>query len=130
MLIDELRSVPLFADLTDEERARVADVLAETDADLGTVLAREGDFAYHLFVVRAGLAAVTVDGQLRTTLGPGDSFGEIGVIERGQRTADVVAVTPMRLLTMKVWEFNKLSEEVPAFASRAKELAQQRLDQH
>ena len=128
MLDDDLRSIPLFADLSDDERAKIAEKLSETDVDLGHVLAREGEFAYHLFVVRDGLAAVTIEGELLATLEPGSSFGEIGVIERGRRTANVVAVTPMRLLTMTVWDFNSLAEEIPEFAARARTLAEQRLE--
>lgn len=127
MLTEDLRSTPLFEKLTDSERERVAERLTEEEVDLGTVLARQGDFASHLFVVAEGIAVVTVDGELVTTLGPGNTFGEIGVAERGHRTANVVAVSPMRLLTMTVADFNELASELPDFATRAKALAQARL---
>ena len=88
MLTDELRSIPVFKNLTDSQRKRVAERLQEVEVDLGTVLARQGDFAYHLFVVREGTAVVTIDGELVTSLGPGSTFGEIGVLDHGvgQRT--------------------------------------------
>ena len=127
MLTDELRSIPLFANLTDDQRATLAERLEETTVDLGTVLAREGEFAYHLFVVLDGLAAVTVDGSLVATLDRGSSFGEIGVIRQDRRTANVVAVTPMRLLNMAVWDFKALAEEMPEFAAHAATLAEERL---
>ena len=127
MLTDELRSIPLFQNLNDRQRERAAERLAEVDVDLGTVIARQGDCAYHLFVVREGRAAVTIDGELVTSLGPGSSFGEIGIIEHGRRTANVVAATPMRLLTMTVDDFEELATELPEFAGHARAVAQLRL---
>ena len=128
MLADELRSVPLFKNLTDSQRERAAERLQEVDVDLGAVIARQGDFAYHLFVVREGTAAVTIDGELVTSLGPGSTFGEIGVLDRGRRTANVVAATPMRLLTMTMGDFDELAADLPEFAAHAKTMAQYRLD--
>jgi len=127
MLTDQLRSTPLFEKLTDSQRERIAERLTEDDVDLGAVLARQGDFAYHLFVVVEGMAAVTVDEELVTMLRPGNTFGEIGIVERGRRTANVVALSPMRLLTMTIWDFNALTEEFPEFGARATALAQGRL---
>ena len=124
---DDLRSIPLFTNLTDDQRERAAERLKQVDVDLGTVLARQGDFAYHLFVVREGTAVVTIDGELVRTLGPGSTFGEIGILDRGRRTANVVAVTPLRLLTMTIWDFNELTADMPEFAAHAKTVAQQRL---
>jgi CRP/FNR family cyclic AMP-dependent transcriptional regulator len=128
MLTDQLRSTPLFEKLTDSQRERIAERMKEVDVDLGAVLARQGDMAYHLFVVLEGTAAVTiVDGELVTLLRPGNTFGEIGVLDHGRRTANVVAVSPMRLLTMTIEDFTELAEEFPEFAARAKALAQARL---
>ena len=128
MLSDEIRSIPLFKNLTDSQRKRAAERLQEVDVDLGAVIARQGDFAYHLFVVREGLAVVTIDGELVTSLGPGSTFGEIGVLDRGRRTANVVAATPMRLLTMTMGDFDELAADLPEFAAHAKTMAQYRLE--
>lgn len=128
MLADDIRSIPLFANLSDGQRGTVASKLAEEDVELGAVLARQGDFAYHHFVVREGRAAVIIDGSLITTLEPGSSFGEIGVLQHGRRTADVVAITPMRLLTLTMWDFNALADEMPGLKAHAKFLAEERLE--
>ena len=101
---------------------------ARLDIELGAVIARQGDFAYHLFVVREGTAAVTIDDELVTSLGPGSTFGEIGMIEHGRRTANVVAATPMRLLTMSVGDFEELADDLPEFAAHARAMAQYRLE--
>lgn len=128
MLTDELRSIPVFSNLTDGQRERAAARLQEVDVELGAVIARQGDFAYHLFVVREGTAAVTIGDELVTSLGPGSTFGEIGMIEHGRRTANVVAATPMRLLTMSVGDFEELADDLPEFAAHARAMAQYRLE--
>jgi len=128
MTTDELRSIPLFDSLTDEQLADVARRFTDVEVDLGTVLARRGDFAYHFFLVRAGIAAVAVDERLLTTLGPGDTFGEIGILRRGKRTANVVALTEMRLATMTIWDFNEVSHSVPQLVDRARAVAEERLE--
>jgi CRP-like cAMP-binding protein len=128
MLSDELRSIPVFSNLTDGQREAAAARLQEVDVELGAVIARQGDFAYHLFVVREGTAAVTIGDELVTSLGPGSTFGEIGMIEHGRRTANVVAATPMRLLTMSVGDFEELADDLPEFAAHARAMAQYRLE--
>lgn len=128
MTTDDLRLIPLFKNLTDDQRARAAGRLTEEHADLGTVLARQGDFAHHLFVVMEGTAAVSIDGVRVTLLGPGSTFGEIGVLEHGRRTADVVAATPMRLLTLTAEDFEELAGELPEFAAHARSMARFRLE--
>jgi CRP-like cAMP-binding protein len=128
MLTDELRSIPVFSNLTDGEREAAAARLQEVDVELGAVIARQGDFAYHLFVVREGTAAVTIGDELVTSLGPGSTFGESGMIEHGRRTANVVAATPMRLLTMSVGDFEELADDLPEFAAHARAMAQYRLE--
>ena len=127
MVTDDLRLIPLIKNLTDSQRALAAERLTEVHADLGAVIARKGDFAYHLFVVMEGTAAVTIDDEVVTSLGPGSSFGEIGLLEHGRRTANVVAATPMRLLIMSTQDFEELSAEAPEFAAHAKSIAQFRL---
>src|SRR5262245_41474361 len=126
MLSDELRSIPLFQNLTDDQRERAAERLKEVDVELGAVLARQGDFAYHLFVVRSGSAVVTIDDEVVRSLGPGSTFGEIGLLEKGRRTANVVAATPMQLLTLTIWDFREFAADIPEFDAHAKALAQVR----
>ena len=128
MLTDELRSIPIFKNLSDGQRKLAAERLQEVDVDLGAVIARQGDFAYHFFVVREGTAAVTIDGELVASLGPGSTFGEIGILDRGRRTANVVAATPMRLFTLTMGDFDELAAVLPEFAAHAKTMAKYRLE--
>ncbi|WP_457254387.1 cyclic nucleotide-binding domain-containing protein [Pedococcus sp. P5_B7] len=124
----ELASIPLLADLTTEQRAMVAEKLSERQVDVGTVLAREGDYAYSLFFVVDGLAAAAHDTRLLTTLRPGDWFGEIGVLTHSTRSANVVALSTMRLLTLMAWDFSDLMQELPVLGNRIRERALERLE--
>ncbi|KRF28788.1 cyclic nucleotide-binding domain-containing protein [Phycicoccus sp. Soil802] len=125
---EELASIPLLADLTPEQRAMVAEKLNEREVDVGTVLAREGDYAYSLFFVVDGLAAAAHETRLLTTLRPGDWFGEIGVLTHSTRSANVVALSRMRLLTLMAWDFSDLMHELPALGTRIRERAMERLE--
>ena len=125
---EELASIPLLADLTTEQRAAVAQRLSEREVDVGTVLAREGDYAYSLFFVVDGMAAAAHETRLLTTLRPGDWFGEIGVLTHSTRSANVVALSRMRLLTLMAWDFSDLLKELPELGERIRERALERLD--
>lgn len=116
-----LEEIPLFAGLTDEERAQVASALSEVTAEPGDMLAVQGDNAYQLFVIDSGEAEVRQDGELIRTLGPGDVFGEIGLLATGTRTASVVAASPMRLRAMFIRQFKDLERTMPQLASSLRE---------
>ena len=121
-----LEDIPLFADLTDEERAQVASALREDTAEPGTMLAVQGDNAYQLFIIDSGTADVTQNGELIRTLGPGDVFGEIGLLATGTRTASVVATSPMRLRAMFIRDFKDLERSMPQLASSLREAMSER----
>jgi len=123
----DLSSIPLLADIDPDQRAAVTEQLQEQDAALGTVLAERGEFAHRFFVILDGLAAVTANEKHLTTLGPGDFFGEIGLMDQDRRTANVVAITPMRLATMMAWDFQELTSQAPAVAEAVQTAIQERL---
>jgi CRP-like cAMP-binding protein len=116
-----LTQIPLFADLTAEERAEVGARLREVTVAAGTSLVTQGENAYHLFVIESGHADVRKDGEVVTTLSPGDVFGEIGLLATGTRTASVVATSPMRLLAMFLGEFKQIERRLPGLAESLRE---------
>jgi CRP-like cAMP-binding protein len=75
----------LFAGLTDDERSEIAACMRDVTVEAGTTLASEGDNAYELFVIEAGDADVHKGGEVVRKLGPGDVFGEIGLLATGTR---------------------------------------------
>jgi CRP-like cAMP-binding protein len=117
----DLDDVPLFAHLTDEERAEVAASLRDVTVDADSMLAIQGDNAYQWFVIESGTAEVLRDGEVVRTLGPGDVFGEIGLLATGTRTASVMATTPMRLGAMFLRDFKQLERRMPGLASSLRE---------
>ena len=122
-----LDQIPLFAALSAEERTEVAACLREVTVDAGTSLATQGDNAYELFVIEAGVAEVRKDGEILRTLSAGDVFGEIGVLATGTRTASVVATSLMRLVAMFVREFKQLERRMPALATTLRQTMAERV---
>jgi CRP/FNR family cyclic AMP-dependent transcriptional regulator len=110
-----LATIPLFAELTLDQRARVAGVCEELAIDEGATLLKEGDFGYAMFAITAGTADVVQNGVVVRKLGPGEVFGEIAVLSGGRRTATVIATSPMRVVTVlnrDVWQLEKDAPDV------------------
>jgi CRP/FNR family transcriptional regulator, cyclic AMP receptor protein len=122
-----LAQVPMFADLTEDDRAEVAACMREVTVDAGTALATEGDNAYELFVIEEGDADVHKGGEVVRKLGPGDVFGEIGLLATGTRTASVIATSPMRLVAMFSREYKRLENQMPGLAKSLRETMAQRV---
>ena len=108
-------AIPAFAGLDDEERDAIADAGKVVEVPAGALLTSEGEFGYTFFVVDEGSAEVTAEGRPIAELGPGDFFGEIGLLVTGRRTASVTARTPMRLLALFEQDFRRACARVPAF---------------
>ena len=123
-----LRDVPFFADLGKRELEQVGRWTDQVDVEAGTVLGRQGSVAYEFFVILDGAAEVRVDGVRVSDLGPGDFFGEIGLLESARRTATVVAATPMRLIVVFGREFRAMERELPSVAAKVREAIRERLE--
>jgi CRP-like cAMP-binding protein len=108
-----LKSLPPFDALPDDVRDKFSVWVGELKVDAGRHLADQGDFAYELFVIEDGTAEVSQDGNPIAELGPGEFFGETGVLEGAQRNATVVAKTPMTLFTLSTWDVKRLQRESP-----------------
>jgi CRP/FNR family transcriptional regulator, cyclic AMP receptor protein len=121
-----LAELPLFEGLDDEALRTVAKVAQEVSVQEGAELVREGDYSYELTVIDEGQAEVVNDGQVVATLGPGDVFGEIGVLRKGLRNATVRAATPMRLITLTGWDLRRLRGRIPQLEDRVNALAAER----
>jgi CRP-like cAMP-binding protein len=122
-----LRSAPLFAGLGKNERKALATRTDRIDVPEGKKLASEGDFAYEFFVILEGTAEVTRAGEHVADLGPGEFFGEIGVLASEHRMATVTATSPMELIVMTDQGLRALNREEPQVARRLKEAIEDRL---
>jgi cAMP-dependent protein kinase regulator len=126
MDVERLKSVPLFESLDDETRRHFAVWLGELKVDAGRHLADQGDYAYELFIIEDGTAEVIQDGDKVAELGEGEFFGEMGVLERAQRNATVIAKTPMKLLTLSTWDVTRLQREAPDAVDKLRAAIEQR----
>jgi CRP-like cAMP-binding protein len=124
--VNDLNGIPLFAGLTDEERASLAEFFEVSDASPGRALVTEGASGYSFYVLIDGAAEVTVGGETVATYGPGDFFGEMAILGGGRRSATVTITAPSRLLSMFGTEFRMLQEVQPDVAARLQETMRQR----
>jgi CRP-like cAMP-binding protein len=109
--------IPLLAGLPPKDRERIVSHLKHRTYAPGDTVVREGEQALNLFIVISGRARVEREGVgAVSTVGPGDFFGEIALIERHGRTATVVAEEPLSCYLVPAWEFRSLLNEYPQMA--------------
>jgi CRP/FNR family cyclic AMP-dependent transcriptional regulator len=108
---NRLTAIPLFSDLSPEEARRLAAFATETSAAEGQILMKQGDYSTELIAIEEGTADVIQDGKKVAALKEGDLIGEMGLLEREPRNADVIATSPMRLLKLTHWEIRRMSDE-------------------
>jgi CRP-like cAMP-binding protein len=111
---DDLKAVPLFADLDNRQLKKLAARFRERSVGPGTKVTTEGEMSgVGFFVVGGGEAAVNVGGKDVGTLGPGDHFGELALVSESARTATVTATTELRLLEIPFWDFRDFAHANP-----------------
>ena len=113
---DTLKKVPLFAGLDNKELEQIASSMRERRFAAGDTVTKEGQGGVGFFIVEEGEAEVTVGGQDRGVVGPGDYFGEIALINDSPRTATLTARTDMLCYGMTPWDFRPLVESNSAIA--------------
>jgi CRP/FNR family transcriptional regulator, cyclic AMP receptor protein len=124
-----LKKIPVFADLSEDELRNVAQLAAEVSVEAGKELVREGDYSYDVLAIEEGTARVERHGRTVAELSPGDVVGEMGVLERSQRNATVVAESPMLLVTLTSWDIRRLRKSAPGAVEHLRKLVEQRRDQ-
>jgi len=105
-----LRSVPLFSDLDRKELDRVAASMKERLFSAGETVTAEGSTGVGFFIIQSGNAKVTIGGEERRRLGPGDYFGEVALLNESARTATITAETDLKCYGLTSWEFRPLVE--------------------
>ena len=115
-LVESLKRVPLFAGVRDKELGRLAKAMRDSRFNEGEVITTEGRSGVGFFLIEDGNATVSLRGEIVRTLGPGDHFGEIALIDEGPRSATVTASTDLRCRGMAAWEFKSFVQEHPEVA--------------
>lgn len=122
-----LAQVPLFSMLPKKELNRLAREAHDRTFPAGTVLTDEQEVGVTFGVIVAGRAAVSVRGRPVRTLGPGDYFGEMALIDRSYRSATITAETELRCLMFVAWVFRPFAMEHPESAWALLEMMVQRV---
>jgi CRP-like cAMP-binding protein len=128
--IELLQHVPLFKGLDAKSLKNLSSEFTERKFSEGQELTAEGSGGAGFFVIESGTAKVTVDGEDRRTLGPGDYYGEIALIDGGTRTATITASSDGVAYGLTKWQFKPLIEMngeiawplLEAMAKRTREL--------
>jgi CRP/FNR family cyclic AMP-dependent transcriptional regulator len=108
-----LKTIPLFAEVPEDKLRKIAP-FAETDEFAeGQVVVKEGGYSNHFFAIEDGTAKVERDGEHVADLGPGDVFGEQGLLEKQERSATVTATSRLRVIKIEHWELSRMRKSMP-----------------
>ena len=111
-----VRGVPLFANADEALIGSVAGIATEVEFPAERTIARQGEPGNGMFVIVRGRVRVVRDGRPVATLGPGEWFGELAVLDRGPRVASVIADEPTVCLAIAAWDAEQLFLEQPGLA--------------
>jgi CRP/FNR family cyclic AMP-dependent transcriptional regulator len=122
----QLKRIPIFEDVPDEDLTVITTFATTEEVPEGKPIVKEGDYANAFMAIEEGTAKVTRDGEHVGDLGPGDIFGEIGLIEREKRTATVEATSRVRLIKIEHWELQRMKKKLPDVYEKIARLATER----
>lgn len=126
MDISRLKSLPLFESVSDEDLHKISPFVSEVSVSEGKHLVDEGDYAYTFMAIEDGTAEVRRGGEKVADLGPGDFFGEVGLLGDDRRNATVVATADTRLITLDQWDMKRLEKAVPSAVEKIRAAARAR----
>ena len=122
----QLKRIPLFDGADDAELRQVAAFAESKEVPEGEVVLQEGGFSRELLAIEDGTAEVTRDGEHVADLGPGDVFGEAGMLDDEMRTATVTATSRLKLISLGHFEVKRLKKDAPEVYSRIEDLVEER----
>ena len=125
----QLKQIPLFADASDEELAKVAAFAESKEIAEGHPAVTEGGFSRELLAIEEGTAEVTRDGEHIADLGPGDFFGEMALLGDTVRNADVISSSPMTAMVMTDSAFRSLARRMPDVAEEIRAACRRRTEE-
>jgi CRP/FNR family transcriptional regulator, cyclic AMP receptor protein len=122
----QLKRIPLFADASDDELRKVAVFAQAKEVPEGETVIEEGGFSRELLAIEDGVAEVTREGEHIADLGPGDIFGEAGMLDDQMRSATVTAKTRLKLISLGHFEVKRLKKDAPEIYARIENLVEER----
>ena len=121
-----LTAIPLFSHLSEAEAKRLAAFASETSIAEGQMLMKQGDYSTELIAIEEGTADIIQNGKKIASVGKGDLIGEMGLLTREPRNADVIATSPMMVIKLTHWEIRRMSEDT---VHRIEEIVKERQQQ-
>jgi len=113
----------LFAAFSEKQLRRIADAGKQVEFPEGKVVAREDQSGEGFHVILEGRVSVNVHGEERATLGPGQFFGEMSLIDGKPRSATVTVIEPTKTFSITSWEFHPLLDDADFTKGLLAELA-------
>jgi CRP-like cAMP-binding protein len=123
---EQLAEAPAFDGLDHETLEAIASRGLYIWVPTGQTVVKAGESEFDFYVILSGEADVMSEDVTVAQLGSGDVFGEMALIDGGKRTADVVARSPLSLMTMTSWNYRSVTKQFPEFADRLMQLARSR----
>jgi CRP-like cAMP-binding protein len=124
--VSSLKNTPLFADVDDDKLSKVATFATLESAAEGKTIIREGGYSNDFYIIDDGTVEVEREGETVAELGPGDFFGEQGLLEKQARSATVVATSPVRLIKIEHWELSRMKQSMPEVVDQLRTKVEER----
>jgi CRP/FNR family cyclic AMP-dependent transcriptional regulator len=124
--VSQLKNIPLFQEVPDEVLKQVATFATPEVFPEGKVVIKEGGFANDFYAIEEGTAKVEREDQHLADLGPGDVFGEQGLLEKQERSATVIATSTLRVIKIEHWELSRMRKSMPEVVEQLRKTVEQR----
>jgi len=124
--VSQLKRIPLFEAIPDEDLKTIAPFAVSEEYPDGAVVVQEGGFSNHFYGIEDGTAKVERDGQEVGQLGPGDVFGEQGLLEKQERSASVVATSALKVIKIEHWELSRMKKTMPEVVEKLRKQVEER----
>jgi CRP-like cAMP-binding protein len=121
-----LKKFDLFKDVDESKLSKIAPFTMLVEFPAGKTIIQEGGFSNDFYAIESGTATVERAGEAIADLGPGDVFGEQGLLERQERSASVVATAPIRALKIENWEIPRMRKAMPEVLEQLQKTIEQR----
>jgi CRP/FNR family transcriptional regulator, cyclic AMP receptor protein len=124
--VSQLKRIPLFQEVPDEKLRQVSTFAVSEEHPEGSVVVKEGGYSNHFYAIEDGTAKVERDGQKLADLGPGDVFGEQGLLEKQERSATVTATSPLKVIKIEHWELDRMKRSMPEVVDQLRARVEER----
>ena len=121
-----LKSIPLFAEVPDDKLQKIAPFANADQFAEGEVVIKEGGYSNHFYAIEEGTAKVERNGEHLADLGPGDIFGEQGLLEKQERSASVIATSRLRVIKIEHWELSRMRKSMPEVVEELQQKVEER----